>query len=50
MRMLVSVEFADAGTMTGKHSILVVGGCSDATAPGDIGISLEEAKTVISAI
>jgi hypothetical protein len=44
MRMLVSVEFADAGTMTGKHSVLVVGGCRDTTAPGDIGISLEEAK------
>jgi hypothetical protein len=50
MRMLVSVEFADAGTMTGKHSVLVVGGCSDTTAPGDIGISLEEAKTLLSAL
>jgi len=36
MRMLVSVEFADAGTKTGTHQILVVGGCSDTTAPGDI--------------
>jgi hypothetical protein len=50
MRMLVSVEFADAGTMTGKHTVLVVGGCSDTTAPGDIGISLEEAKTLLSAL
>jgi hypothetical protein len=50
MSMLVSVEFADAGTMTGKHSVLVVGGCSDTTAPGDIGISLEEAKTLLSAL
>jgi hypothetical protein len=50
MRMLVSVEFADAGTMTGKHTVLVVGGCSDPTAPGDIGISLEEAKTLLSAL
>ena len=45
MRMLVSVEFADAGTKTGTHRALVVDGCSDATAAGDIGISLEEAKT-----
>jgi hypothetical protein len=45
VRMPVSVEFADAGTKTGTHRVLVVGGCSDATAAGDIGISLEEAKT-----
>src|SRR3984957_6572087 len=50
MRMLVSVEFANAGIMTGKHPVLVVGGCSDTTAPGDIGISLEEAKTLLSAL
>jgi hypothetical protein len=50
MRMRVSVEFADAGTMTGKHSVLVVGGCSDITEPGDIGISLEEAKTLLRAL
>jgi len=48
--MLVSVEFADAGTKTGSHRVLVVGGCSDATAPGDIGISLEEAKTLLNAL
>ena len=50
MRMLVSVEFADAGTKTGTHRVLVVGGCSDATAAGDIGISLEEAKTLLRAL
>jgi hypothetical protein len=50
MRMLVSVEFADVGTRTGKHPVLVVGGCSGTTAPGDIGISLEEAKTLLSAL
>jgi hypothetical protein len=32
MRMLVSVEFADAGTMTGNHPVLVIGGCSDSIA------------------
>lgn len=41
MPRLVSVEFADTGTKTGTHRVLVVGGCSDATAGGDIGISLE---------
>jgi hypothetical protein len=44
------VEFADAGTKTGSHQVLVVGGCSDATAPGDIGISLEEAKALLNAL
>jgi len=47
--MLVSVEFADAGTKAGAHRVLVVGGCSDATAAGDIGISVEEAKTPLRA-
>jgi hypothetical protein len=28
----------------------VIGGCGDTTAPGDIGISLEEAKTLLSAL
>jgi len=28
--MLVSAEFADAGTKTRTHRVLVVGGCSDA--------------------
>ena len=50
MRMLVTVEFADAGAKTGTHRVLVVGGCGDMTAPGDIGISLEEAKTLLNAL
>jgi hypothetical protein len=50
VRVLVSEEFADAGTKTGTHRVRVVGGCSDATAAGDIGISLEEAKTVLKAL
>ncbi len=50
MRMRVSVEFADAGTKTGTHRVRVVGGCRDATAAGDIGISLEEAKTLLRAL
>jgi hypothetical protein len=50
MRMLISLEFADAGVMTGTHKVLVVGGCSVSTAPGDIGMSLEEAKALLMAI
>src|SRR6266853_746716 len=50
MRMLVTVEFADAGVKTGTHRVLVVGGCSEMAAPGDIGMSLEEAKTLLSAL
>ena len=49
MRRLVSVELADAGSKTGTHRVLVVGGCSDTTAPGVIGMSLDEAKTLLSA-
>jgi hypothetical protein len=48
MRMLVTVEFSDAGAKTGTHRVLVIGGCGDMTAAGDIGISLEEAKTLVS--
>jgi hypothetical protein len=48
--MLVTVELVDAGVKTGKHRVLVIGGCSDMAAPGDIGMSLEEAKTLLSAL
>lgn len=41
MRLLRSVEFADAGAETGTHLILVIGGCCDATALGDICTSEE---------
>ena len=50
MRMLVSVEFADAGTKSGTHRILIVGRGSERLEAGDIGLSLEEAKTLISAV
>ena len=50
MRMLVTVEFADAGNYTGSHRVLVVGGCPDTSAPGDIGMSLAEAKTLLEVI
>jgi hypothetical protein len=50
MRMLVSVEFADAGTKSGTHQVLIIGRGSEGLEAGDIGLSLEEAKTLISAI
>ena len=50
MRMLITLEFADAGVMTGIHKVLVVGGCSDSAAPGDIEMRLEEAKALLMAI
>ena len=45
-----TVEFADAGSKSGTHDILVVGGCTDASSPGDIGMSLNEAKALLQAI
>jgi hypothetical protein len=45
MRMPVSVEFADAGTKSGTHRVLMVGRGSERPGAGDIGLSLEEAKT-----
>jgi hypothetical protein len=47
MRVLATVEFAEAGVKTDKHRVLVVGG---AASPGDIGMSLEEAKTLLRRI
>ena len=50
MRMLVTLEFADAGTKSGSHRVLIIGrGTADLQA-GDIGLSLDEAKTLLSAI
>jgi hypothetical protein len=48
MRMLVSVEFADAGKKLGTHRVLIVGPGPEGPTSGDIGLSLEEAKTLIS--
>jgi hypothetical protein len=44
------VEFADTGTKSSTHRVLVVSGCSDATAADDIGFSLEEATTLLAEI
>jgi hypothetical protein len=50
MRMLVSVEFADAGTKSGTHRVLIIGRAAEGPEAGDIGLSLEEAKTLMGAI
>jgi hypothetical protein len=50
MRMLVTLEFADAGTKSGTHRVLIIGRGAEDHQAGDIGLSLEEAKTLISAI
>src|SRR5271156_1645204 len=50
MRMLVTVEFADAGTKSGTHPVLIIGCGAEDQQAGDIGLSLEEAKTLISSI
>ena len=48
--MLVTLEFADAGTKSGAHRVLIIGRGAEDLQAGDIGLSLEEAKTLISAI
>jgi len=50
MRMLVTLEFADAGTKSGAHRVLIIGRGAEDQQAGDIGLSLEEAKTLISSI
>jgi hypothetical protein len=50
MRMLVTVEFADAGRKSGSHGILTIGRGLEEMQSGDIGLSLEEAKTLFIAV
>jgi hypothetical protein len=50
MRMLVTLEFADAGTESGTHRVLIIGRGTDDLQAGDIGLSLDEAKTLLNAI
>jgi hypothetical protein len=49
-RDCLSVEVADAGTKSGTHRILIIGRGSERPEAGDIGLSLEEAKTLISVV
>jgi hypothetical protein len=50
MRMLVTLEFADADGKSGSHSVLIMCRGSRDLQSGDIGLSLDGAKTSISAI
>ncbi len=50
MRMLITVEFADAGTKSGAHRILTIGRGLEEMQSGNIGLSLEEAKSPVSAV
>ena len=50
MRMPVTLEFANAGSKSGTHRVLMLGRGTDNLQAGDIGLSLDEAKTLISAI
>jgi hypothetical protein len=47
MRMVVTVEFADAGIRTGKHRVLAVTRNAGHAASGDIGLTLAEAKNML---
>jgi hypothetical protein len=48
MRMLVTLEFADAGSKSGTHRALMMGRGTDNLQAGDVGLSLDEAKTLRS--
>jgi hypothetical protein len=50
MRMLVTVEFADAGAKSGHHRVLIIGRNGSAVVHGDIGLSLDDAQTLLGAI
>lgn len=50
MRMLVTLEFADAGTRSGPHRVLIIDRNADNLHAGDIGLSLDEAKTLMNDI
>jgi hypothetical protein len=48
--MLVTLEFADAGSKSGTHRVLMMGRGTDNLQAGDVGLSLDEAKMLMSAI
>jgi DNA-directed RNA polymerase subunit RPC12/RpoP len=48
MRMLVTVEFVDAGSETGTHDVLVVNRNAEFTESGDVGLSLAEGKQILN--
>lgn len=50
MKMLVTVEFTDAGTKSGSHRIVTIGRGLGEMQSGNIGLSLEDAKSLVSAV
>lgn len=50
MRMLVTVEFVNAGNKTGTHDVLVVNRDAAFTESGDIDLSLDEGKRLFKYI
>jgi hypothetical protein len=50
MRMLVTLEFADAGTMSRTQQVLTIDRDSVNYQVGDIGLNLDEVKTLVSSI
>ena len=50
MRMLITVEFADAGPKSGAHRILTISRRLEEMQSGNLGLSLEEAKSLVSAV
>jgi hypothetical protein len=50
MRMLVTLDFADAGTKSGSHRVLIIGRGAEDQQAGNIGLSFEEANTLIGSI
>jgi hypothetical protein len=47
MRMLVTLKFADAGTKSGAHRVLIIGRSTDDLQAGNIGLSLDDTKTLV---
>ena len=50
MRMLVTVGVAHAGAKSGQHRVLIIGRNDSAVVHGDIGLSLDDAQTLLGAI
>ncbi len=48
--MLITVEFADTGRKSGAHRILTIGRGLQEMQSGNIGLSLEEAKSLVGAV
>ena len=50
MRMLMTLEFADAGVKTGTHRVFVLQRNAGLTEPGDIGLTLAEGRQLLECV